>query len=456
MSIRRRQFLRLVRSRLGIAILAFTLVLGVVGTIVLASLPDPAAPAASSVTTLDTGAGAGSRTVITIGTDGFGVIAYHAGGTFVPDVGWTGTGRLKVAHCKNRPCTSAGIVTVANNARVFGQPGSGQIGLAIGRDGFPFITYYKGGTSDDLVAIHCATKTCSSGTSNAIVTAGNVGRHSSVAIDPFGRPIVAFYDDSTNGLKVARCTNVACSSATVDVVDDPAGGSPSAGEDVSITIGPDGNPIMAYAVDSAPANPDNNDQVRVAHCPDIQLDEPGGGPWAYDCDDEDGTPTTKTTLSGEDVPFANADIVIGSDGLPFVTGFFRAWHCLSPDCAPPCFPLGDPECTPGPGFTEAGPGFGGWGGSTSPAVGADGLVTFLGNNPQAGPLVPPIHHCVDLACSRWTSTGVEGLTQASSMTVGADGYPLISNQIDNGQPQGGGLEVIHCTNAFCTPYFRRR
>jgi hypothetical protein len=456
MSIRRR-FLRLVRSRLAIAILASTLVLGVVGTVVLASLPDPAAPAAPSSTTLDTSPGAGSRSIITVGTDGFGLIAYNAGGTFVPGEWWAGTGELKVAHCKNRPCTSAGIVTVANNAGISGAPGSGQIGLAIGRDGFPFITYYKPGTKD-LVAVHCTTRTCSSRTSTAIVTDGNVGRHSSVVIGPTGRPIVAYFDDTANGLKVARCANVVCSSATVDVVDDPAG--ESAGEDVSIAIGPDGNPVMAYGVDSAPGNPDNNYQVRVAHCPDVHLDDPGGGPWTYDCDDTDSTPTTKTTLGGQEVALPYADIVVGADGLPFVTGFFKAWHCESPDCAPPCFPIGDPECTPEPGFTEAGPGYGGWGGNTSPAVGADGLVTFLANNPQAGPLVPPILHCTDLACSRFTSTGVVGLSPAASLTVGVDGKPLISNQIGGGEDplplEGEGLEVIHCTNAFCTPYFRRR
>ncbi len=40
----------------------------------------------------------------------------------------------------------------------------------------------------------------------------------------------------------------------------------------------------------------------------------------------------------------------------------------------------------------------------------------------------------------------------NSITIGADGLPVVSYEgttsID--------LKVLHCANAFCTPYFRRR
>jgi hypothetical protein len=38
------------------------------------------------------------------------------------------------------------------------------------------------------------------------------------------------------------------------------------------------------------------------------------------------------------------------------------------------------------------------------------------------------------------------------VTIGTDGFPLISyRDVTNGD-----LKVAHCSNALCTPYFRRR
>jgi hypothetical protein len=40
--------------------------------------------------------------------------------------------------------------------------------------------------------------------SHSLDTEGNVGRHSSVAISDDGNPIVSYYDDDQDDLKVAR------------------------------------------------------------------------------------------------------------------------------------------------------------------------------------------------------------------------------------------------------------
>lgn len=430
------------RSRLLVAGLAAGVAVAGAAGIVVADVFAPGAPAAPSVTTLDTGAGAGSTNIISVGADGLPVIAYHAGGTFIGEDGWAGTGSLKLAACKDDACSSAKITTVANDAEV-----SGDIGLTIGSDGLPLITYFRGAPANDLVAVHCKTSQCKASDSTALVTAGDVGKRSSVAIDPFGLPIIAFSNETTGGVHVARCADVACSStSSIDLVDaaaDPA--DTVMGKDgVAIAVGTDGNPIVAYGVDPEPDPdpfPPNNDDVRVAHCRTIFLDDPGGGPWTYECADDDGSPNTKTTLGTTDVPGADPDIVIGSDGLPFVTSFFPTWHCESVSCE---------------AFTSAAGGC--CGGNTSPAVGPDGLITYLASDPQAGPLVPPIQHCGNLECSVTTETGIEGLSPASSLTIGSDGLPIISNQISAGvfPDPGAGLEVIHCTNQFCVPYFRRR
>ena len=49
-----------------------------------------------------------------------------------------------------------------------------------------------------------------------------------------------------------------------------------------------------------------------------------------------------------------------------------------------------------------------------------------------------------------TSTGLVG--QYSSITIGADGLPLISYFDET----NGNLKVVHCSNSFCQPYLRRR
>lgn len=448
--------------RLAVMLLVGGLALVLSGVAAYALIFSSGKPASPGVLAVDTSDGAGSASVITVGADGLGLVAYHAGGTYAEATGWTGTGQVKVAHCGNVACTSASKVVVARDADL-----SGMIGLTIGPDAHPFITYYRAG-SLDLVAIHCTSKTCSSRTAATVVSAGDVGKASSVAIDPFGLPVIAFYDNTTNGLKLARCATLACSAASVDVVHDPPGDYPDAGNPgqidgdeygrgLSIAVDPNGDPIISYGVDATDAPFDNFD-IWVAKCRTVHLDD-GGGPWSYDCADDDATPVTKTNLGSDGVSIGHTGIVIGTDGLPFVTTFFNAWHCETPSCAPEEVCEDEPPvCETVPGATRAGPGFGGWGGNSRPAVGGDGLVTFLGSIPQAGPLVPPILHCVDVECSRMTSTGIVGLSGPASLTIGSDGLPLIADQIvpaDNAPSPGEGLEITHCTNPFCTPYFRR-
>lgn len=437
----RRPFLRSARSRFVLTLAAAALVVTLVGAGVYATIIAPGAPADSSVTELDTSTGAGSRSIITLGADGLGLIAYHAGGTFRPNRGWTGTGQLKVAHCSNTDCTAATIATVASDvgltARMKYPFGGTDIGLAIGQDGFPLITYYKGATAD-LMAVHCDDAACSTKTITAIVTQGDVGKFSSVAIGPDGLPVVAYYDATAMGLRVARCADVPCTSATVEVVDEPTGGSPNVGISPRIVIGPNSsaNPVIAYLADTGATS----EEIRVAVCPPANPSDID--PRSYDCSAATTTPVIVCTEGAANLPCAGPDIVIGADGLPFVTSFFDARHCETPDCTQATTPAIASDA----------------GGNTSPAVGVDGLITYLAAKPQAGPRDPSILHCQDLACSSTTVLFFDDAgpqDHEASLTVGADGNPLMS--ITGGEfGPGQTLQVIHCTNPLCVPFFRRR
>ncbi|MBN1976355.1 MAG: hypothetical protein JW918_03040 [Anaerolineae bacterium] len=63
--------------------------------------------------------------------------------------------------------------------------------------------------------------------------------------------------------------------------------------------------------------------------------------------------------------------------------------------------------------------------------------------------------CNDAACSGATLTTLDSggdVGLYTSVTIGADGLPLISYYDQTNYD----LKVAHCSDVFCTPYFRRR
>ena len=63
-------------------------------------------------------------------------------------------------------------------------------------------------------------------------------------------------------------------------------------------------------------------------------------------------------------------------------------------------------------------------------------------------------HCADAACTQATSREVASPSNGFyvGITLGADGLPLLSS-VDIANHR---LQVTHCPNAFCLPYWRRR
>jgi preprotein translocase subunit Sec61beta len=127
-------------------------------------------------TTVDSSGLDGSfNTSITLGADGFGLIAYDK----------NGNNGLKVLHCGNAACNSGNISTTIDSASNVGQYAS----IIIGADGRGLISYYAYTTpSSKLKVLHCGNVACSSGNVSAIVdSAGNVGQYTSITIGADGR-----------------------------------------------------------------------------------------------------------------------------------------------------------------------------------------------------------------------------------------------------------------------------
>ena len=81
------------------------------------------------------------------------------------------------------------------------------------------------------------------------------------------------------------------------------------------------------------------------------------------------------------------------------------------------------------------------------AVGVDGLPVISYQSQISGPL--RVAHCLDLACSAATLSTVDSVFGAdSSLTIGADGLPLIVYRGNAGDFSD--LAVAHCDDLACT------
>ena len=254
--------------------------------------------ASATTTTLDSTGNVGDFPSVTVGSDGLGVIAY---------VDLT-NGNLKVAHCTNLACTAAGLTTPDTSGNV----GASQTSITVGTDGFPLISYYDAANAN-LVVAHCSTVTCSSATTTALDSTGNVGQDSSIAIGADGLGLVSYRDATNVHLKVAHCADVACSSATAATTLDSG---TSVGGATSVTVGADGRGLVGY-FDNGAAN------LKVAHCSDVAC-----------------TAATATTVDPATFVGEYASISVGVDGLGVVSYWdhssarnLKVAHCVDVTCS---------------------------------------------------------------------------------------------------------------------------
>jgi hypothetical protein len=134
--------------------------------------------------------------------------------------------------------------------------------ITIGSNGLPLIAYHFPPASGNKVLkfARCNDQQCSTSVATTVDSSSDVGRFVSLAIGVDGLPIMAYYDAATTGLKVAKCGDSTCSTSGVPITlafvyepDDQV--QPSAfdvGRYASIAIGSGGVPIIAYTADTAP------------------------------------------------------------------------------------------------------------------------------------------------------------------------------------------------------------
>jgi hypothetical protein len=356
-------------------------------------------PAGAVTPLVDPGVTSG-LTSITIGVDGLGLVSY------------ADAGQLMVAHCSNLDCSSTSVTPLGGTAV--------QVtSITIGGDGLGLIVFSDGST---VKIAHCSNVACTAAALRTVSVATPDGAAVATGADGFG--FVAFRETSFSSVQLVRCLDAACSTSPSPVfVSDPHAGHPV------VAIGTDGFPLFVYG------RTDGFTNLLVAHCT------------SRDCS---GTiDVTSVDISGHDpsstvVP--SASVAIGADGFALIaypdsSGLLRVRHCSNLACsssaAIPIEFVGSQV--------------------VSLAIGADGLgvvaYRFLADLKVA--------HCATTDCSAVTLLAVEADPAevedegaGVSITIGADGLPLIS-YLDLTGPEAG-LRVAHCSNVLCAPFFRRR
>jgi hypothetical protein len=316
------------------------------------------------------------------------------------------------AQLRNGAVTGGAI----RNSAVTGR-GSGNTSVTIGADGLPVVAYRNYGV---LEVLHCGDQACSADNSATTIDSGqSVDGDVSITIGVDGLPLIGYYDATNGALKVAHCGNAACSSGnTIATVDNNG----DVGLSTSVTRGPDGLPLISY-------HDATNGALKVAHCGDAAC----------------SSGNTITTVDGGGVG-AGSSVTVGADALPLIsysanTNEVRVLHCGNAACS-----SGNTIATVD---TITVPSFVASVVDTSVTVGTDGLplITYDIADPLPD-YFTRVGHCGNTVCNAGNTLTVAGcctLTAYTSVTIGADGLPLIS-YIDLWD---GFLMVEHCPNASC-------
>ncbi len=395
----------------------------------------PQVPRATTFTAVDDTTSNREYTSMTVGVDGLPIIAHYR------ELG-SGAG-LRVVHCGNPACSADNTVTLVD---ADAGPDNGRwSSIAIDAVGRPVIAYFDDGTNPyELKVARCANTVCS-GTAEVRVLESTSGDYASLAIGQDGLPVISYryyYADEERDpiLKVAKCRDAGCGSVTLRPVDE----TPGAGQLSCIAIGGDGLPVIAHRVGGT------SNALRVQHCNDdgcgssnietvVSTGSPGGGLsmtigvdglpvmayykgtdnrlWVTHCRDYNCAPASaqNSMVDPSRVVFTTSrtSITIGADGLPSVayiarpqptgtTGELWVLRCIDAACSEP-----------------------------GSSIRVDGDVPLW-----------------EFPLSAYHSP---------SITTGADGLPIVAYWDGEGvAPVRAVLRVAKCANPFCVPYWSRR
>jgi hypothetical protein len=163
---------------------------------------------------------------------------------------------------------------------------------------------------------HCEDLICDRRTISTL-DATAIAANEVITIGRDGRALIAYTDDGQRALRMARCDDVPCNTATVHVI--ATGG--QAGQHPQITMGDDGRAIVFHKRVSAPGAP--SPHLAATHC-----------------DDEWCTSATTITVDTDCRIYTADAATVGMDGMPLAlyldenTWDLKMVHCSNDFCVP--------------------------------------------------------------------------------------------------------------------------
>ena len=253
-------------------------------------------------------------------------------------------------------------------------------------------------------------------------TADDVGIHSSQVLDAVGNPVVSYYDQTNDALKILHCNDPACVGGDESIVTPDSAG--DVGRFPSIVLDSSGNPVISYLVWS-------DFDLRIMHCNDPNCT---GG------DESIETPDTVGDLGGYN------SLALDASGNPVVSyyhwtdGDLKVLHCNDPNCAG-----GDESITvPDP---------------DSPTQ-VLGIFSSLALDPSGNPVISytqwltqdlRVMHCNDPNCAGGgenvaSPDTVGDVGSWTSLKLDGSGKPVVAYRDDTNRD----LKLLRCGNVNCS------
>jgi hypothetical protein len=299
------------------------------------------------------------------------------------------------------------LLTAPLVAQVTTLDSAGDVGasaaVAIGSDGLGLISYTDA-TNQSLKVAHCSNAACTAATITTLDT-GLLNTATAVTVGGDGLGLILYEVGGfppAGSMNVAHCSDLACTSADIRVV----GGGYGGGE---IVTGSDGLGLMSFVIAVSPAG----DASQIRHCLDPLCSATNGSPL---------------------LPGSSRALAMGADGLGLFVYTVRA--AFPSPSRVEAFHCADASCSTGTtSVLDVGPAVGIQDSTGDLAVGGDGLGLFMLSRFDGTWMA----HCTDAICSSITKTPV---VPGDSLAIGSDGLGLMSHS-------GSTLRIGHCEDADC-------
>lgn len=178
---------------------------------------------------------------------------------------WTKLRRPRIGVCADALCTS-----VAYRATGGANADQSRPAIAIRPDGRPFAYYSSVGGS---AAWDCADADCTTGTNREVSGSGNnTSNVTELALRADGRPVMLYYNAATNAVSLFVCADVNCTTGQARLLaDEPDPGVQSTSlSGFGLAIGGDGRPVATWGLSNQPTPGISSGALRLARCDNLE------------------------------------------------------------------------------------------------------------------------------------------------------------------------------------------